>query len=94
MNVIAAENLISRPLQKCSTSCILISITVIWFMVVVHLLLDGYILTMNQFVGNKGSRDLCLRCNHKVCTDSLAGQMAILKVEVSCPREMPLQFKC
>ena len=57
----------------------------------VHPLLDG---STNQFMGEKRSRDLCLRCNHEACMDSLAGQKAILKVEVSCLREMPLQFNC
>ena len=54
----------------------------------------AYTNLMNQFVGNKRSRDLRLRCNCEACMDSLAGQTAILKVEVSCPREMPLQFNC
>ena len=45
-------------------------------------------------MGDKTSRDLCLRCKHEACMDSLAGQKAILKVEVSCAREMPLQFNC
>ena len=63
-------------------------------MVVVHPLLHGHTLTMNQFVGNKRSRDLHLRFNCEACMDSLAGQTAILKVEVWCPREMPLQFNC
>ena len=61
-------------------------------MVVVHPLLHGHTLTMNQFLGNKRSRDLRLRCNCEACMDSLAGQTAILKVDVSCLREMPLQF--
>ena len=30
----------------------------------------------------------------QACMDSLAEQNAILKVEVSCLREMPLQFNC
>ena len=30
----------------------------------------------------------------QACMDSLAEQNAILKVRVSCPREMPLQFNC
>ena len=29
-------------------------------------------------------RDDCLRCNWEACINSLAGQKAILKVEVSC----------
>ena len=57
----------------------------------VHPLLDA---STNQFMGDKTSRDLCLRCNRDACMDSLAGQKAILKVEVLCPREMPLQFNC
>ena len=61
-------------------------------MVVVHPLLHGHTLTINQFMGNKRSRDLRLRCNCEACMDSLAVQTAILKVEISCPREMPLQF--
>ena len=56
-------------------------ITIIWFMVVVHPLLHGHILTINQFLCNKRSRDLRLRCNCEACMDSLAGQTAILKVE-------------
>ena len=54
-------------------------------------LLDG---STNRFMDDKTSRDLCLRCNREACMDSLAGQKAILEVEVSCPREMPLQFNC
>jgi len=48
----------------------------------------------NQFASNKMIRDHCLRCNWEACINSLAGQKAILKVEVSCLRKMSLQFKC